>query len=255
MMMISTDGWRGTHRLFGQLNSVWSTRLDLATHQALYSIEYKDITRLQVNACQRISVPRHATAQRRTPHAIPWYSWAECAGHNRSCAAAIYGASMKLFMFYVGGNCGNSNIELHDVRFSMGNAPEDCYDDLRRQWWGDPTSLHLALIHKAAIACVAAGRGAAEPDITARTAWFLLAGISLPGTLRIEQMKLSARNVLPGKDVAVAKGATTAHVKVELASGLTVMSSITNEAVDDLALKIGDSVSAVIKSSDVMIGK
>jgi hypothetical protein len=57
--------------------------------------------------------------------------------------AAIYGASMKLFMFYVGGNCGNSNIELHDVRFSMGNAPEDCYDDLRRQWWGDPTSLHL----------------------------------------------------------------------------------------------------------------
>jgi hypothetical protein len=84
--------------------------------------------------------------------------------------AAIYGASMKLFMFYVGGNCGNSNIELHDVRFSMGNAPEDCYDDLRRQWWGDPTSLHLALIHKAAIACVAAGRGAAEPDITARTA-------------------------------------------------------------------------------------
>jgi len=44
-------------------------------------------------------------------------------------------------------------------------------------------------------------------------------------------------------------------VKVELASGLTVMSSIINEAVDDLALKIGDSVSAVIKSSDVMIGK
>jgi molybdopterin-binding protein len=68
-------------------------------------------------------------------------------------------------------------------------------------------------------------------------------------------MKLSARNMLPGKVVAIAKGATTAHVKVELASGLTVMSSITNEAVDDLAVKIGDSVSAVIKSSDVMIGK
>jgi hypothetical protein len=50
---------------------------------------------------------------------------------------------MKLFMFYVGGNCGNSNVELHDVRFSIGNVPEDCYDDLRRQWWGDPKSLHL----------------------------------------------------------------------------------------------------------------
>jgi molybdopterin-binding protein len=68
-------------------------------------------------------------------------------------------------------------------------------------------------------------------------------------------MKLSARNMLPGKVVAVSKGTTTAHVKVELTSGLTVLSSITNEAVDELALKIGDGVSAVIKSSDVMIGK
>lgn len=50
---------------------------------------------------------------------------------------------MKLFMFYVGGDCGNSNVELHDVRFSIGNSPEDCHADLRRQWWGDPKSLHL----------------------------------------------------------------------------------------------------------------
>jgi hypothetical protein len=50
---------------------------------------------------------------------------------------------MKLFMFYVGGNCGNSNVELHDVRFSIGQTAEDCFEDLRRQWWGDPESLHL----------------------------------------------------------------------------------------------------------------
>jgi Domain of Unknown Function (DUF1543) len=50
---------------------------------------------------------------------------------------------MKLFMFYVGGDCGNSNVELHDVRFSIGETPEDCFDDLRRQWWGTPESLHL----------------------------------------------------------------------------------------------------------------
>jgi hypothetical protein len=50
---------------------------------------------------------------------------------------------MKLFMFYVGGDCANSNVELHDVRFSLGNSPKDCYEDLRRQWWGDPKSLHL----------------------------------------------------------------------------------------------------------------
>lgn len=68
-------------------------------------------------------------------------------------------------------------------------------------------------------------------------------------------MKLSARNVLPGRVVAVTKGSTTAHIKVELGPGLSVMASITNEAVDDLGLKVGDNVSAVIKSSDVMIGK
>lgn len=50
---------------------------------------------------------------------------------------------MKLFMFYIGGNCRNSNVELHDVRFSVGEHAEDCYDDLRKQWWGDPDSLHL----------------------------------------------------------------------------------------------------------------
>jgi hypothetical protein len=50
---------------------------------------------------------------------------------------------MKLFIFYVGGDCKNSNIELHDVRFCIGSTPEDCYDNLRRQWWGDPRSLHL----------------------------------------------------------------------------------------------------------------
>jgi molybdopterin-binding protein len=72
---------------------------------------------------------------------------------------------------------------------------------------------------------------------------------------RIRSVKLSARNILPGRVVAVTKGTTTAHVKVELAPGLVGFSAITNEAVNDLALRVGDSVSAVIKSSDVMIGK
>jgi molybdopterin-binding protein len=73
--------------------------------------------------------------------------------------------------------------------------------------------------------------------------------------METERVKLSARNVLPGRVVAVTKGSTTAHVKVELQGNLTVTSSITNEAVDELALTVGDAVSVVIKSSDVMIGK
>ena len=68
-------------------------------------------------------------------------------------------------------------------------------------------------------------------------------------------MKLSARNVLPGKIVDVKRGTTTAHVKVQLAGGAIVTASITNEAVDELALTNGDAVSAIIKASDVLIGK
>ena len=68
-------------------------------------------------------------------------------------------------------------------------------------------------------------------------------------------MKLSARNVLQGKIVAVTKGATTAHIKIQVAPGLLLTSSITNESVDDLELKVGDEVSAIVKSSDVIIGK
>jgi molybdopterin-binding protein len=67
--------------------------------------------------------------------------------------------------------------------------------------------------------------------------------------------KLSARNQLHGKVVEVRKGQTTAHVRVDIGSGVIVTSSITNEAVDDLGLAKGDDVLAVIKASDVMIGK
>jgi molybdopterin-binding protein len=66
-------------------------------------------------------------------------------------------------------------------------------------------------------------------------------------------MKLSARNVLKGKIVEVKKGATTAHVLIDV-SGTIVTASITNESVDELKLVAGQSVYAVIKAPDVMIG-
>lgn len=67
-------------------------------------------------------------------------------------------------------------------------------------------------------------------------------------------MRLSARNQLKGKLVEVRKGQTTAHVRIDI-GGAVVTASITNEAVDDLGLKVGDEAWAVIKASDVMIGK
>jgi molybdopterin-binding protein len=68
-------------------------------------------------------------------------------------------------------------------------------------------------------------------------------------------MKLSARNQLKGKIVDVTKGATTSHVKIDIGNGVVVTSAITNEAVADLGLQKGDEAWAVIKASDVMIGK
>jgi molybdopterin-binding protein len=67
-------------------------------------------------------------------------------------------------------------------------------------------------------------------------------------------MKISARNRIKGKIVDVKKGATTAHVKIDVGGGQIITSSITNESVDELALAVGKSVYAVIKASDVMIG-
>ena len=66
-------------------------------------------------------------------------------------------------------------------------------------------------------------------------------------------MKISARNKLKGSITEVKKGATTAHVRLEIAPGQVVTAAITNEAVEELGLKLGASASAVIKASDVMI--
>jgi len=66
-------------------------------------------------------------------------------------------------------------------------------------------------------------------------------------------MRLSARNQIKGTVSDVKKGATTAHVRVDIGNGVIVTSSITNEAVDDLGIKTGGKVTVVVKASDVMI--
>jgi molybdopterin-binding protein len=68
-------------------------------------------------------------------------------------------------------------------------------------------------------------------------------------------MKLSARNALKGRIEGIQKGAITTTVKVDIGGDKHVTSSITNEAAADLALKVGDEVTAIIKASDVIIGK
>ena len=66
-------------------------------------------------------------------------------------------------------------------------------------------------------------------------------------------MRISARNRMKGKIVDVKKGATTAHVRIDIGGGSIVTASITNESVDELGLAAGGDAYAVIKASDVMI--
>jgi molybdopterin-binding protein len=68
-------------------------------------------------------------------------------------------------------------------------------------------------------------------------------------------MKISARNQLQGRIVSVQKGQTTGHVRIDIGGGVIVTASITNEAIDELALAVGDAATAVIKASDVMVAK
>jgi molybdate transport system regulatory protein len=73
--------------------------------------------------------------------------------------------------------------------------------------------------------------------------------------LEVKRLKLSARNQFKGKIVAVEKGVITAKVKVEIKVPATITAVITKEAVEDLDLKVGDEVSAIVKSTEVIIGK
>jgi molybdopterin-binding protein len=66
-------------------------------------------------------------------------------------------------------------------------------------------------------------------------------------------MKLSARNQLKGKIVEVKKGATTAHVRIDI-GGQTITASITNESADELKLEKDKTAYAIIKATSVMVG-
>lgn len=67
-------------------------------------------------------------------------------------------------------------------------------------------------------------------------------------------MKISARNRLKGKIVAVTHGVTTTHVQIDVGGGNVVTSAITKESAEEMGLAIGKPAWAIIKSSDVMIG-
>jgi molybdopterin-binding protein len=67
--------------------------------------------------------------------------------------------------------------------------------------------------------------------------------------------RFSARNQLKGTVKSVKLGTVMAEVVVELPDGQQIVSAITRTSVESLGLKEGDTVLAVIKATEVMIGK
>lgn len=67
-------------------------------------------------------------------------------------------------------------------------------------------------------------------------------------------MNIGARNTLAGTVRKIQRGAVNAEVTLELAPGLPIVSIITLDAADALALTEGKKAYAVIKVSSVMIG-
>jgi molybdopterin-binding protein len=67
-------------------------------------------------------------------------------------------------------------------------------------------------------------------------------------------MKISARNIIPGKVKNVKKGPISSVVTLAIAPGVEIVSSITSDSANSLKLKKGQTAYAVIKASNVLLG-
>lgn len=77
---------------------------------------------------------------------------------------------------------------------------------------------------------------------------------SLYQFLRRISMKVSARNTFAGVVTNITKGAVNAEVTLTLKGGIPLTAVITNGAVENLGLSIGNEAYAIVKSSSVIIG-
>ncbi len=75
----------------------------------------------------------------------------------------------------------------------------------------------------------------------------------MPAETAPRNQSISARNQLSGSVEEVALGTITAKVTVRIAGGSLIESVITRQSVEEMGIKVGDTVTAVIKSTEVMI--
>lgn len=79
--------------------------------------------------------------------------------------------------------------------------------------------------------------------------------LSQEGSWEVKKLKISARNQIKGIVTSVEKNGLMAKVKIEITVPLTMTAMISKEAVEDLGVKVGDQVEAIVKATEVMVAK
>lgn len=83
---------------------------------------------------------------------------------------------MNLYMFYVGGNAGKSNIEVHDIQFVAAREPKDTRPALREAWFGDKDKIHIDGYSRITWADGYSVTLSSEPPQTTKRLFFVNAG-------------------------------------------------------------------------------
>ena len=68
-------------------------------------------------------------------------------------------------------------------------------------------------------------------------------------------LKISGRNKLSGKVVNVTPGMVTAEVEIDIGNGNRITGVITKNSLEEMQIKTGDEVTALIKATSVMFIK
>lgn len=133
----------------------------------------------------------------------------------------------------------------------------------RNQFEGTVLSVHAGPIHtevaidigggEQIVAVITSGSASRLGLAAGKTAIALVKAPSVTVLADAGAYRFSARNQLKGTVASLTRGAVNSEVGIKLAGGRTVSAIVTNEAVMDLGLSSGKTVSALIKASDVIV--
>jgi hypothetical protein len=117
----------------------------------------------------------------------------------------------KLFMFYLGGEAPNAQIELHDVQFVIADTSEDAYPVLRERWYGAPWALHVDGVTDVRWADGHDVTLSDTPSTDGKKLYFIFMGGYIPGDL-MEHHKMG---LFVARDSAEAKARAKARLMTE----------------------------------------